>query len=104
MAVKACQSDIIFIDEYTVALGSSIGNDLEKIHNIICRYLQYLQDISDDGFIDGELADAFLLFVESVQKIISTEGGPDQIGKSVQSESGEDDYVRKIDEADDPLY
>ena len=101
--MSTCKEDIIFIDEYTVELGESVKIELYRINDVLQKYLQCLTKICEIGLIEGKTADALNAFISDANKKIAGENIC-TIGDSIAASSGYNEYVSKIDDADDPLY
>lgn len=90
----------VISDEYVDSLATTLKEESENIEATLNHYINLLQGIKDSGFMQGNTSEALEAFIEQASLL---KGALSQtVAPTIDVEC--QNYIRKIDEADEYLY
>lgn len=94
-------AEIIIVDEFVEKAGKSLKSRSDYLFNRISRYHSILENIREEGIMEGETAEALDAFIVEVEKIsnLTKQCRIGEVGSF-----GCKNYISRIEDADKDLY
>lgn len=94
---------LIVHDEYIKEVGEFVENEGDLLEEALCKYVQIMTKVIEEGIKSGTTSDALKEFVSQVSnETIEDDSNPSSLGKKTKRYGS--NYILRIDKADKHLY